>query len=274
MTVVWSWVDLGDHCFQNYNVKQYWLLLSVLSVQKFNPKWKRVFVCDEITSNFIKDKGWWKLWDDIKVVDFKNTEYGDLNKINIYSWPKLYAYGLFDDDILMLDIDIVFIKRFIIPNRNIICGKSYNHYDDFKVNNFKCNLGDKWENTEDVQKYLNTKIDIPRIYQNSSCLQGSPIYCPKHLTKPLQEYLISNVLRIEGCFDPPQVTPNLTFYALEEEFPLAYFAKLNGGFCEINIEQYKHGYIYLNKHNLSCGYRTPEKILGIKVYEKYIKMHE
>ena len=56
MTVVWSWADLGDHVLEKHNVKQYWLILSVLSVRKFNPEWRRVFVVDKETYDFINSK--------------------------------------------------------------------------------------------------------------------------------------------------------------------------------------------------------------------------
>ena len=43
MTVVWSWADLGDHVLEKHNVKQYWLILLVLSFRKFNSRYRYSF---------------------------------------------------------------------------------------------------------------------------------------------------------------------------------------------------------------------------------------
>ena len=118
MTCVWAWADLGNHALQTYNIRQYWLIMSVLSIKKFNPEYKRVFFVDEATYNFLYSKNWICLWDEVKIIDFTNTEYGNLYNIQLYSWPKIYSYGLVDDDILMLDIDIVFMDKFNIIDKN------------------------------------------------------------------------------------------------------------------------------------------------------------
>jgi hypothetical protein len=268
MTVLWSWADLGNHSLQLYTIKQYWLLMSVLSVKKFNPEWKRVIVLDNITADFLKEKSWDELWDEVKVVDFSNTEFGDLNNIHIYSWPKLYSYGLIDDDVLVLDVDIVFLKKFEIPDRDIICGKPYNHSHFFKAKKKAISLRHKWHFIDYVQNLLyNNDIIDERFEQDSVCLLGAPIYCPQKYAKDLQEYLITHVNNVESHFN--SVCPYDTFQSIEEERPLMEFAKKTGGVGFLDDTMYRHGLIYAAHYNLEKGFDVAEDILGIKVFDTY-----
>jgi hypothetical protein len=249
------------------------LLLSVLSVKKFNPSFKCVFFVDDITYQFLKEKKWIDLWDEVKVIDFKNTEYGDLTKIHIYSWPKLYSYGLVDDDILVMDIDVVFVKPFNIENKNMIYGKIYNHSHYFKLKKKSITLRHKWYNISYIQDmlYENDVVD-EKMEQDTICLQGSPIYCPKQYTKTLQSFMIDRVKEIESFFNG--VCPNDTYQSIEEEYPLALFAKTYaGGFCAIDISCYQHGYVNLAKYEMEKGFKQPEEILGINVFDKYLKQN-
>lgn len=268
MTVLWSWADLGNHSLQLYTIKQYWLLMSVLSVKKFNPEWKRVIVLDNNTAEFLKDKSWDKLWDEVKVVDFSNTEFGDLNNIHIYSWPKLYSYGLIDDDMLILDVDIVFLKRFEIPDRGKICGKPYNHSHFFKSKKKPMSLREKWFFIDCVQKMLyNNDVIDEQFEQDSVCLLGAPVYCPKRYGKDLQKFLIDHVTNVESYFNG--ICPYDTFQSIEEERPLMEFAKQNGGVDFLDDTMYRHGFIYMAHYNLKKGFDAAEEILGIKVFDTY-----
>ena len=273
MTVVWSWADLGNHDLQKFNIKQYWLLMSVLSVKKFNPDWKRVFFIDNETYKFLKEKNWTQLWDEVNVVDFHNTEYGDLYDIYIYAWPKIYSYGLVDDDILIVDIDTVFIKEFVIDDFYKISGNAYNHFDDFLIKTKTCNLQYKWETIDFVQNelYKNGVIDN-LMNQFSSCFLGSPIYCPKEYCKDLQRYLITHIQKVEKYFNG--ICPCDTYQSIEEEFPLYTFAENTTGTGVIDNTQYRHGYTYLANFNIDSGFEKAEKILEIPVFEIYLKNNE
>jgi hypothetical protein len=270
MTVVWAWSDLGNHTFQKHNIKQYWLLMSVVSVKKFNPDWKRVFLTDEITATFIEERGWTNLWDEVIVKDFTNTEYGNLYDIKIYSWPKLYSYGIVDDDILVLDIDIVFTSPFVIDNPSQISGAIYNHYDDFLIKTAESNLRWKWNDIDCIQKelYKNGVID-DMMEQKTMCYIGAPIYCPRKYTKALQSYILNHIQKVEKYYG--DVAPNGTFYSIEEEFPLSQFARNNTGMGIIDRKYYRHGYVYEAKYDLTDGFEKAELILGESVFEKYLK---
>lgn len=278
MTVVWAWADLGNHDLQTYNIKQYWLIMSVLSVKKFNPEWKRVFFVDQITYNFLEHKGWIDFWDKVNVIDFHNTEYGDLYNIKIYSWPKIYSYGLVDDDLLILDTDIVFIKKFEIPDRTKMCGQFYDYH-----HNMKNNYGDKksfnfrrvWKN--EMQKNIKEldKYDIAlnyRMTDESICLVGSPIYVPKTINKCVAKELLEHIIEVEtrGGLYPHKLIGEC-FYAIEEEYPIAAVGKTHVGLYPLNKNMYKHGYCNSCKMNIDNGFKTPEKILNIPVFDMYIK---
>ena len=273
MTVVWSWADLGDNTLQRHNIKQYWLLLSVLSVRKFNPEWKRMFVVDERTSDFIKERGWSWLWDDIKIVNFSDTEYGNLYNIHIYSWPKIYSYGLVDDDVLILDIDIMFLKKFVIPDTNKVVGKIYNHCHSFYAKTSKTNLAGKWKDIDSVQTelYDNDIIEY-KMDSDTICYQGSPIYCPRCYTKRLQEYLIEHIQEVESYYNG--VCPFDTYQSIEEEFPLSQFARTHTGIGSVDNSSFRHGYVYDAVFNVSSGFSKAEEILNIPVFENYLKSYE
>lgn len=273
MTVVWSWANLGNNVLQQYNIKQYWLLLSVLSVAKFNPDWKKVFVTDTDTYNFLVNREWDVLWDEIKVIDFSNTEYGNLYNINIYSWPKLYSYGLIDDDMLIMDIDVVFVKPFQIKDLGKISGRTYNHYHHLKWSNtVSGNLRHKWDAIDFVQKYLYDNYYCDNMMnQDSICFHGAPVYVPKKYGKQVQQELLEHVLRVESCYN--NITPDETFYAIEEEYPLACIAKKYTGYGFIDIQYYKHGFIFPAQRNIEKGFDAPEKLIGINVFDKYLKQY-
>lgn len=270
MTVVWAWADLGDNALQKYSIKQYWLITSVLSVTKFNPDWKKVFVVDQITYDFLEEKGWTTLWDEILIQDFSNTEFGNLYNIKIYSWPKLYSYFLIDDDILVLDIDVVFIKPFEIPDKNMMCGILYNHKNDFvhKIGGIS-NLSYKWSFIDEVQKTLERQnIELDFIFSNTDlCVVGSPVYVPKHFNKCVTPIIIKHIQNIENYYC--NVTPNDTYQSIEEEFPLAKIGINNGGLKEIKIGTFMHGFINNSKYTISTGLKFIEKLLGIDIYNKY-----
>lgn len=273
MTVIWSWADLGDNSLQQYNIKQYWMLLSVLSVKKFNPGWKRVFVVDEQTSIFLKERGWDILWDEIKMVDFSDTEYGNLYNIHIYSWPKIYSYGLVDDDVLILDIDIMFLKEFIIPDTNKVIGKIYNHCHSFYAKTMKTNLGGKWYDIDTVQTELyNNDIIEYKMDSDTICYQGSPIYCPRRYTKMLQGYLIEHIQEVESYYNG--LCPLDTYQSIEEEFPLSQFARTYTGIVSFDNKCFRHGYVYDAVFDVSDGFSKAEEILNIPVFEKYLKKYE
>jgi hypothetical protein len=270
MTVVWAWADLGNHDLQTYNIKQYWLIMSVLSVRKFNPEWKRVFFVDQETYNFLDDKKWTHLWDEVNVIDFSNTEYGNLYDIKIYSWPKIYSYGLVDDDILILDTDIVFVKKFEIPDRSKICGYTYNHFDDISSTPKPYNLQYKWPNININQHVLHINGVISDLmHQKSNCFLGAPIYCPKQYTKDIQKYLLNHIHNVEKFFGG--ICPNDTYQSIEEEFPLYTFAKNTTGVEIIDEKQYKHGYTYSANFNIETGYNKPENLLEIPIFKTYFQ---
>lgn len=263
MTVVWAWANLGDNTLKKHNIKQYWLLLSVLSVKVFNPEWKRVFVVDKDTYDFLVERKWDILWDEIKVIDFKHTEFGNLYDIKLYSWPKLYSYGLIDDDMLILDVDCVFVKPFVIPDKEKISGVTYNHKDTIWYWGDNINLSYKWPYIKEVANVLNINMR-----QDSICFQGAPIYVPKGFGKQIQTTLIKNIKKCESVFGG--MTPNDTFYAIEEEFPLAEIAVRETGVGYLDTTCFKHGFIYKANRNIIRGFITPERILGINVFEKYL----
>lgn len=269
MTAVWSWADLGDHSLQKYNVKQYWLLLSVLSVRKFNPEWKRLFVVDDTTYKFICKHNWCDLWDEIRVIDFTDTEYGNLYNINIYSWPKIYSYGIVNDDMIAIDIDIVFIDRCVIKDMNRIGGKLYDHVNDFNVNNAGplINLSCKWNDIQIVQDIIKNADGFNILKNTDLCLIGSPVYCPKHLCKSVQN-ILSYIIDIEAIFNG--ILPHDTYFELEEEWPISKIGHDNGGLWEIDDTVYKHGYTSQAYETINSGISKPEAILGINVFEKYM----
>lgn len=279
MTVIWAWADLGNHALQNYNIKQYWLIMSVLSVKKFNPEWKRVFVVDNITSEYIKSKKWDSLWDEIRIVDFHNTEYGDLYNIKIYSWPKLYSYGLIDDDILILDTDIVFLKEFDIPDRTKMCGQFYNYIHFTKQNSTTpqekmTSLRNNWCKVERVfKKFEFYNICSDYIFEQSDiCLVGAPIYVPRGLGKIVQQEVLEHIIECETLGG--RTTFNIVkdvFFAIEEEYPIAHVGKKYAGLCCISRKGYRHGFCGSCKLNLEEGFEKPEKILGMPVFDLYIK---
>jgi hypothetical protein len=107
--------------------------------------------------------------------------------------------------------------------------------------------------------------------QDSICLQGAPIYVPKGYGKYIQQEMIDHVKTIEKYYN--DVTPNNTFYALEEEYPLAYIAKKCTGIGFLDLSCYRHGFIFPATYNIDHGFETPEKIIGINVFEKYLKQY-
>ena len=276
MTVIWAWADLGNHSLQNFNIRQYLLIASVLSVKKFNPEWKRVFVVDNITYEFIKTKGWIDLWDEIKITNFHNTEYGNLYNINIYSWPKIYSYGVInDDDILILDIDIVFLKKFEIPDKTKVCGHFYdfNHYIKQSLDKKALTIRNLWIYADECQKYLEYIGYNEYIFkQDSICLTGAPVYIPKGLGKYISNELINHIINIEKIHNN-EFKYNLSkvFYAIEEEYPLAKISKACKGICCFDKSMYKHSYINNACFSITSGLKKAEELLGIQIYEKYIK---
>lgn len=276
MTVVWAWADLGNHDLQNYNIKQYWLIMSVLSVKKFNPEWKRVFFVDQVTYNFLSNKNWISLWDEVNVIDFTNTEYGNLYDIKIYSWPKIYSYKLVDDDILILDTDIVFVKKFVIPDTTKMCGQFYNYcyniknnYDDKITFNFR-----KIWKTEMLKTIAELdRYDIAlnyRMTDESICLIGSPIYVPKGLGKYIANELLEHIHEVEtrgGLCEHKLIGP--MFYAIEEEYPIASIGKRCVGLYPLNKNMYKHGFCGSCKINIDHGFKIPESIIGIPIFDTY-----
>ena len=273
MTTIWAWADLGDNCLEKYNIKQYWLLMSVLSVKKFNPEFKRIFFVDKKTYSFLNERKWVELWDEVKIIDYADTEYGNLYNNHIYAWPKIYSYGLIDDDIIILDIDIVFTKPFVIHDLNKIHGKVYNHVNYFSVKNTKTHIRHKWPYIDMIQNQLyDDDIIDNKMEQDTICLQGSPIYCPRKYTKILRDYLMDNIQNVETYFNG--LAPFDTFQSIEEEFPLSQFARMNGGIGILDTNMYRHGYTYMGKFNITEGFEKPEKILGINVYDDYLKKYE
>ena len=196
MTVVWTWADLGDHALEKHNVKQYWLVSSVLSVKKFNPEWRRVFFVDKETYDFIDSKNLIFLWDEVRVIDFKNTEYGNLYNLKLYSWSKIYTYGLIDDDILVLDVDTVFKQKFIIPDTNKVCGPFYNFKETFYFNDFEPhNVKKKYKFVKYCQYFLKNKgIDYVELSDMDVCITGSPVYVPKGLGSIFQKEILDNFI--------------------------------------------------------------------------------
>ena len=269
MTCVWAWADLGNHTLQFFNIRQYWLIMSVLSVKKFNPNWKRVFFVDKQTYDFLNSKKWIYLWDEVNIVDFKNTEYGNLYDISIYSWPKIYSYGLLDDDILIMDVDIVFVKKMGITDFKKIGGNLYNHMDDF-ISDYNSdgysNLSHKWDYIDLVQSKI-IDGDYEKLKPTSICIIGSPIYCPKHLNKKVQQ-ILNHIIRVENIYGG--LLPFDTYQALEEEYPIAQIAVDNGGFWQIDTSCYKHGYISEAFFDIHNGYDEPERLLNEPVFKKYI----
>lgn len=270
MTCVWAWADLGNHALQTYNIRQYWLIMSVLSIKKFNPEYKRVFFVDEVTYNFLYLKNWICLWDEVNIIDFTNTEYGNLYNIQLYSWPKIYSYGLVDDDILMLDIDIVFMNKFNIIDKNRIGGKLYDHINDFLVNCTPpvANLSYKWEQLENIQDNIIYQDTFRKLTQSDQCIVGAPIYCPKKLNKKIQS-IINHIIYVENIYGG--LLPNDTHCELEEEWLIAQIGHNNGGIWEIDDSKYKHGYTSQASYNINNGWEAPENILNEQVFEKYIK---
>lgn len=273
MTAVWSWADLGDHSLQKYNIRQYWLLMSVLSVNKFNPTWKRLFIVDQITYDFIKSRNWDTLWDEIKIIDFKNTEYGNLYNINIYSWPKIYSYGLIDDDVIVIDIDIVFIDTCKIIDHNKIGGKFYDHINDFNINYVgpMANLSYKEDILTHIQNHIKHVEGFNILNMNDICLVGSPIYCPKHLRKKVQN-ILRYIIDVEKIFGG--LVPDDCHCELEEEWPIAKIGHDNGGLWQIDDTTYRHGYTSQAYETIYEGFSKPESIIGENIFEKYIKIHE
>lgn len=280
MTAVWAWADLGDNCLQQYNIRQYWLLMSVLSVKKFNPDWKRVFIVDQITYDFIVSRSWQILWDEIKVINFKNTEYGDLTKISIYSWPKIYSYGLIDDDMLVMDIDIVFLKPFEIPDRNKVCGQYYNfmNYITNRADEPAFNMRGHWPAVIRAFKFMD-KYNLGlnyRFEQDTVILVGSPIYIPKGLGKYIQTEVLEHIIEVETLdnrYDNKLISGDV-FWAIEEEYPITEICKRCKGICCLNRNLYRHGFTNSCYWNIDSGFPKPEALLEIPVYEKYLKPYE
>jgi hypothetical protein len=274
MTVVWSWADLGDHALEKHNVKQYWLISSVLSVRKFNPEWKCVFFVDEVTYNFINSKDLISLWDEVRVVDFKNTEYGNLYNLKLYSWPKIYTYGLIDDDILVLDVDTVFKQKFIIPDVNKVCGPFYNFTETFYFNNFEPhNVKKKYKFVKYCQYFLkNTGIDYVELSDMDVCITGSPVYVPKGLGDIFQKEILDNFIKLENIDDQYfQLNLSEVRFALEEEYPIAYLGKQYCDICNIDSYQYFHRFTSNFNYSIIEGLSEVEEILEIPVFDKYIK---
>lgn len=273
MTVVWSWADLGDHVLNQYDIKQFYLISSVLSVKKFNPEWKRVFFVDEETYDFIDSIGLVSLWDEVKIIDFKNTEYGNLYELKLYSWPKIYTYGLIDDDILVLDIDVVFKQKFIIPDKNKVCGQFYNFSQTFNVNGVDKYVIKKFKFVKYCQCFFKkSDIDYPEISKDDICITGSPVYIPKGLGVIFQKEIINTFYKLENIADSHfQLNLSEVSWALEEEFPIAYFGKKYRGICCIDRKQYLHGFITTFTFPHIEKQMEIEKLLEISVYDDYIK---
>lgn len=279
MTVVWAWAELGDNVLQNYNIRQYWLIMSVLSVKKFNPDWKRVFVVDKSTYEFILNKGWINLWDEVIVENFSDTEFGNLYDIKIYSWPKIYSYGLIDDDILILDVDIVFLKPFVIPERDKMCGQFYNfyHFCHNHADSPSFSLRDNWKHVCKAFELMD-KYDIGlnyRFEQDDIILIGSPIYVPKDIGKYIQTEVINHIKELETLGFSKQeyrLINRNCFWVIEEEYPIAEIGKRCKGLACLNRNLYRHGFTNSANFNINKGYEKPEKLLEIPVFELYIKV--
>ena len=274
MTVVWSWADLGDHVLEKHNVKQYWLILSVLSVRKFNPEWRRVFVVDKETYDFINSKNLISLWDEVKIIDFKNTEYGNLYNLKLYAWPKIYSYGVVDDDILILDIDIVFKQKFIIPDKNKVCGQFYNFSQSFYLSDEKeHDIKNNFKFVKYCQYFLKSiGIEFKELSDSDTCITGSPVYIPKGLGSIFQKEILNNFYKLENI-DNPFYQLNLfeVRWVLEEEYPIAYLGEQYGGICCIDKDIYFHRFTSNFNYSIIEGVSTIEDILEIPVFEEYIK---
>lgn len=275
MTVVWSWADLGDHALETHNVKQYLLALSAISVKKFNPEWRRVFFVDKETYDFIDSKNMISLWDEVKIIDFKNTEYGDLYNLKLYAWPKIYSYGLIDDDILILDIDIVFRQKFIIPDMDKVCGQFYNFSQTFYLNEEEEHtVKHKFKFVKYCQYFLKSAgIDYNEISESDICITGSPVYIPKGFGSIFQKEIINNFYKLENI-DNSYFQLNLSEvrWALEEEFPIAYLGKQYCDICCIDKNQYFHKFTSNLNHSIIEGFSNIEELLEIPVFDEYIKI--
>jgi hypothetical protein len=216
-------------------------------------------------------KGWDSLFTGIKVVDFTNTEYGNLYDIHLYARSKLYSYGLIDDDMIVLDIDVVFVKPFVIKDKDKISGRPYNHYHHYKHSPKKSlNLRDKWRFIDIHQQHINDcGYNMYHMEQHSLCYQGSPLYIPKGYGKFIQSEIIDHIKNVESIYNG--LVPDYSFYAIEEEFPLAEIAKRLTGYGFVDTSCYKHGFIYRAQRNITKGFDVPESMLGINVFEKYLQ---
>ena len=149
-------------------------------------------------------------------------------------------------------------------------GKFYNHIDDFYINvpTNIINLSHKWNDIETVQNAIKHVEGYNKLNQTDICLVGSPIYCPKYLTKLVQN-VIKYIFEIESIYDG--ILPNETFYELEEEWPITKIGLDNGGIWNIEQSSYIHGYMSYERKNIDKGIKEAECILGEDVFNKYIK---
>ena len=275
MTVVWTWADLGDRALEQYNVKQYLLILSAISVKKFNPEWKRVFFVDKETYDFINSKNWIPLWDEVKIIDFKNTEYGDLYNLKLYSWPKIYTYGLVDDDMLILDIDIVFKQKFILPSTVNVCGQFYNFSQSFYLSDGKeHSVKNKYKFIKYCQYFLKSiDVDYIELTDENTCITGSPVYIPKGLGSVFQKEILDNFYKLENINYPNfQLNLSEVRWALEEEYPIAYIAARYGNVYCIDNNQYLHNFTSNLNYSILEGFSEIEDLLGVPVFDEYVKL--
>ena len=81
--------------------------------------------------------------------------------------------------------------------------------------------------------------------------------------------MLNHIQKVEKYYG--DVTPNGTFYSIEEEFPLSQFARVNTGMGVIDRKYYRHGFVYEAEYDLTKGFTKPEVLLGEPVFEKYLK---
>lgn len=173
----------------------------------------------------------------------------------------------------MLDIDVVFKQKFIIPDKNKVCGQFYNFSQTFNVNGVDEYIIYKFKFVKYCQCFFkNSGIDYPEISEEDICICGSPVYIPKGLGVIFQKEIINNFYKIENikdeCF---QKNLSEVHWALEEEFPIAYLGKKYRDICCVDRKQYLHGFITTYTFPHIEKQMEIEKLLEISVYDDYIK---
>lgn len=107
--VVWAyadWTENGQHDLAVSSFQEYALVASALSWMKYAPTYWRVFYVDQSIYDFLKERGYLNLYNEVVVVDFRK-ELRDVHQASFFAYPKIWAYTQQESPFFICDTDCI-----------------------------------------------------------------------------------------------------------------------------------------------------------------------